>query len=330
MEISAQTNLAGLIKRVCVLSALLLGLAARQSPPSPLSRTDLLGLMASHATLAYAAHLVQERGISFQFTDEYVQMARRVGGGDSPAFEQILRASSVARSAEALSGNEAALLPHLARCGELKHSWLVAEGPRKAQSTPSEAESECRAALALSPQNVFLLMALGGTLEQDGKWEEAIAVLRQAVALNPELSELHYLLADILTRKGDRDAALREGLEALRLDPNNVDVFLYYVFLFGDAGTSDSEISMLRSETLKHPKDAATHWILGMAYSEGKSDKENSIKEFREAVRFDPSSAWYHYYLSGALQDAGDIRGAIIELETARKLDPSNVMFREQ
>lgn len=66
-----------------------------------------------------------------------------------------------------------------------------------------------------------------------------------------------------------------------------------------------------------------------MAYFEGKSDDESSIKEFREAVRLDPDNAWYHFYLSGPLHDSGDIKGANIELETARKLAHTNVMFRE-
>ncbi|HEY1216880.1 MAG TPA: hypothetical protein VGE93_24915 [Bryobacteraceae bacterium] len=83
-------------------------------------------------------------------------------------------------------------------------------------------------------------------------------------------------------------------------------------------------------EVAKHPNDAAAHWVLGLAYGEGKRDQGSAMRNIREAVRLDPNNAWYHFYLSGLLRDSGDIAGAKAEAETARKLDPNNRTFQSR
>ncbi|HEY1216879.1 MAG TPA: hypothetical protein VGE93_24910, partial [Bryobacteraceae bacterium] len=138
----------------------------------------------------------------------------------------------ITRSIKDPSESEAAVLAHLVRGGELQHARPTAAAGTPS-SAPSQAETECRAAVELSPPNVFLLMAMGSALEKS-KPEAAIAVFRQAIALNPELSEPHLLLADTLTSKaGDRNAGVREALDALRLDLNNPDAFFFFLSLRG-------------------------------------------------------------------------------------------------
>ncbi len=316
------------IARLCMASILAAHLAAPDSMQPPLSRTDVLGLVASSATPQYTVHVVQQRGLSFRATDEYIQMVRRASvSAGLDDLEQILKAASSTRSEQAGFEKEAAVLPHVARCGELQHA-RSATGFGRSQSALTEAETECRAAVKLSPPNVFLLLALGSALREINP-QAAIAVFREAIALEPGLSEAHLLLADALTSKGtDRNAGVREALDALRLDPNNPDGFMFFLFLFGDAGVRDAELSMLLEETAKHPNDAAAHWVLGWAYLEGKQDQGNALRNIREAVRLDQNNAWYHFYLSGLLRSSGDIVGATAEGEIARKLDPSNRMFR--
>jgi tetratricopeptide (TPR) repeat protein len=162
-------------------------------------------------------------------SDEFIQMVRRASvsiGVDG--LEQILKAPGITRSINDLPESEPAVLAHLVSCGELQHARPAA-GAGISSSAPSQAEAECRAAVEISPPSVFLLMALGFALEKS-KPEAAIAVFRQAIALKPELSEPHLLLADTLTSKaGDRNAGVREALDALRLDPNNPDAFLFFV-----------------------------------------------------------------------------------------------------
>ncbi len=313
-------NILGLI------SSLLIAFSAVQSTPKPLSRTDVLGLAAAGALPAGITHLIQQRGISFPSTDEYIQMLR--GASTESGFAALvgsLKIAKVTPSAEASSPEEAALLPHLARCGEANHAHEVPIAPN--------AERECRAALALAPQNPFVIMAVGRSLDQQGKRNEALAVYKQALAVDPSLAVGHIFLADALVGAQRRDEGVLEGIQALRLDPNDNEAIIFFGFLFGDSGVSDHDIGTLRSEALRHPNDAVPHLVLGLAYSD-KSGEPNhfqqAITELRDAVRLNPGNAWFHYLLGGVLSDSGDPTAALVELDTARKLDPDNDAFRNR
>lgn len=84
------------------------------------------------------------------------------------------------------------------------------------------AESYYRTALTLSPQNSVIRNELGVLLlELKGSCEEALAVYRQAVTIDPYFATAHYALADGLIScaepEGDgRIASYREAAEALR------------------------------------------------------------------------------------------------------------------
>jgi tetratricopeptide (TPR) repeat protein len=196
----------------------------------------------------------------------------------------------------------------------------------------SEAEVECRAALSLAPGDPFVLLAVGTSLRQQQKVKEAAAVYKQAVALDPSLVLGHFLLADALFGEGSayRDEGLVEGMAALRLDPNGNEAMVLFVFLFGDSGVSDRDISTLRSEARGHMNDPVPHFVLGLAYAESAESNhlQKAITEFQEAIRLDPGNGWYHYHLGGARRDSGNKKAALAELEMARKIDPDNDIFR--
>jgi len=309
---------------LCLISSFLIAFSAAQSTPKPFSRTDVLGLAAAGALPADITRLIEQLGISFPPTDEYIQMLRRASMESGFAvLERSLRIAKVAPPAEAPSLNEAALLPHLAQCGEANHAQNFPIAP--------DAERECRAALALAPQNPFVIMAVGRNLDQQGKRNEALAVYKRALAIDPSLAVGHIFLADALVGAQRRDEGLLEGIQALRLDPNNNEAIVFFGFLFGDSGVSDHDISTLRSEALRHPNDAVPHLALGMAYSAKPGEPnhfQQAITESREAVRLDPGNAWYHYFLGGMLSDSGDPKAALVELDRATKLDPDNDTFR--
>ena len=292
--------------------------------PRPLTKAEVLSLVVAWPFAVSTLHLIQRRGISFSPTNEYFLMLGRVAAGRSDAaLEKTLRDAKTRPSNE-VEATEAALLQHLTRCGELNSS------PSPIPS--SEAEVECRAALSLAPRDPFVLLAVGTGLRQQQKGKEAAEVYKQAVALDPTLVLGHVLLADALFGEGAayRDEGLVQGMAALRLDPNSNEAMTLFVFLFGDAGVSDRDISTLRSEARGHTNDPVPHFVLGLAYAESAepSHLQKASTEFQEAIRLDPGNGWYHYHLGGVLDDSGNKQAALSELEMARKLDPDNDIFR--
>jgi len=89
--------------------------------------------------------------------------------------------------------------------------------------------------------------------------------------------------------KGDKDGAIREYKEAIRIDPNY----------------------------------ALAHYNLGISLK-NKGDIDGAIREYKEAIRLDPNYASAHYNLGNMLDDKGDIDGAIREYKEAIRLDPDH------
>src|SRR5215469_15405158 len=143
-----------------VTCALVFFLGVQLSQPKPLTKAEVLSLVASWpvAVSTSTQHLIQQRGISFSPTDEYGRMLDRASGGTSASLEETLHRAKVRPLTEAEAPNESALLQHLTRCGELNNS-------QSAIPHSSEAEVECRAALSLDPRNPFVLLAVGSSLE---------------------------------------------------------------------------------------------------------------------------------------------------------------------
>src|ERR1700738_184839 len=147
------------------------------SPPKPLTKPAVLSLVVAWPPIASSTmHLIQQRGISFSPTDEYIQMlGRATGGRNNTVLEKTIRNAKVTPSIDPEASAEATLLQHLERCGELNSTPAADEHF-------SGAEAECQAALSLAPRDPFVLLALGKTMRQQQKVKESAAVYKQAGA----------------------------------------------------------------------------------------------------------------------------------------------------
>jgi tetratricopeptide (TPR) repeat protein len=74
-----------------------------------------------------------------------------------------------------------------------------------------EAESLCRRALDLTPDDVMGLEMLGDLLLEKGEWDDALARFRRALELQPEKASLEEKIARIALRKSEAE---RERAEA--------------------------------------------------------------------------------------------------------------------
>ena len=86
------------------------------------------------------------------------------------------------------------------------------------------ARIEYQRALALNPDAYFLRLSYARTLQQLGKQQLAVNVLRQAIDLRPDGVEAIILLGDVYFWENDLDTAQRLYAQAARLAPGNVEV----------------------------------------------------------------------------------------------------------
>jgi len=79
--------------------------------------------------------------------------------------------------------------------------------------------------------------------------------LRQGLAVLPHNADLHHALGLLLTRKGERAAALKEFVEAASLAPDNARYAYVEAIALHSAGKRDAALAVLRSVNKRHPND---------------------------------------------------------------------------
>ena len=140
-------------------------------------------------------------------------------------------------------------LRHLLADAGLNRAW-----PKAVQyawmGLPADAAKEegaLREAMKFEPPNVAMLSRLAGLLMAQGKAQESIRTLEQAVKMEPDTPTLRVLLGDVLwrsaqwekaceawqraadlTRDGDSEAYLTPMARAVELNPNDIRLRLAY------------------------------------------------------------------------------------------------------
>ncbi len=144
--------------------------------------------------------------------------------------------------------------------------------------------------VAKRPTNARAHSNLGSALEADGRIEEAVAQYEEALRLNPDYTETHNNLGNVLSglpgRSGD---AIAEFQAALRLKPDS----------------------------------AAVHFNLGNLWLRTPGRLNDAIAEYEAAVRLQPDHVAAHNNLGGALSgQPGRLNDAIIQYEAVLRLKP--------
>ena len=283
------------------------------SAKKPLNQVQVFALLVGQVPSHRVTMLVQERGIDFEPTDDYLQEVRLAGGEDE--LISALKDAKVTKPATvdpAAQARQAEVQQHVARGAELAKKGQYAE-----------AEHEYRAALLLDPHNDDLYEGLASVLAMQEKWDDSATADREALRLNPKNDEAHMRLGLALGNKGDWDGAIAEYREALRLNPKNGMAHANLGFALARNSDWDGAIAEFREALRLNPNDAEAHagigWTLG-----NRGDWDGEIMEEREALRLNPNNNVAHVGLGDALGKKRDLEGATEEYREALRLNPNN------
>ena len=78
-------------------------------------------------------------------------------------------------------------------------------------------------AVAIAPDNDFLLTTLGVVQYRQSKFDEAIVQLNKAIEINPKSATAHNYLGIAASQKGRQKEAEKEILQALANNPDDAD-----------------------------------------------------------------------------------------------------------
>jgi len=185
----------------------------------------------------------------------------------------------------------------------------------------ADLETLWRDTLSKNPTAWMAHNNLGNLLLEQGKIDEAILKLEQAVLIRPNDGLLHDNLARGYSQKGMLDEAISEHKKALSIDPNDAVAHQNLGSVYGKKQMFDESISEFKKAIVLKPNYTLAHFNLGIAYSK-KGMHDEAITAYKKALEIAPNFAEAHHSLGVAYSKKGDLNAALIEYEKAQAVNP--------
>jgi tetratricopeptide (TPR) repeat protein len=181
--------------------------------------------------------------------------------------------------------------------------------------------------LAVEPENVELLNALGFALFQQGKSQEAVAALEKALAVDPKHLKAHNNIALASIELGELEVAEAHYRESLAIEPQAA-IYSDLGFVLEREGLTDEAIEQYEKALALDPTSASAHYNLGGALLR-RGQSAAAEQHFRAALE-QKSSAPAYAGLGVALYQQGKVDDAIAGLEAGIEADPRHAAAYEQ
>lgn len=160
-------------------------------------------------------------------------------------------------------------------------------------------------------------------LHEQGKLDEAEAVYRRLLEINPEHTDLLHLLGMIAMQKKSFDSAIELLYKAVRLAPESAAYEFTLAQALQDAGHPKEALEHYRSVLARNDTFAETYHNMGIIYRvEG--DPAEARRLFRKAVEMKPDFSSAYVNLALIERDEGRSDAALELLEQALAADPEN------
>ncbi|WP_293336571.1 tetratricopeptide repeat protein [Microcoleus sp. CAWBG58] len=165
----------------------------------------------------------------------------------------------------------------------LKKKGVVKGGTK----TGRPVNGHSRSAIEDTPGVAAEYHELGESLQQEGKFTEAISAYRKAIAINPNYFGTHHNLGDVLKWMGKIDESIKSYQKSTEVNPN----FVW-----------------------------SHHNLADLFQQEGRLDE--AVAAYRKAIALDPEFGWSYHNLAKTLAKQNKLSEALEAYQTASKLDP--------
>ena len=149
--------------------------------------------------------------------------------------------------------------------------------------------------------------------------EEAETHFRRAIELNPEYATGHHLYGDHLAAAGRFDEAIAALERALALEPLSLIINTDLAWVLYHARRWPQGADQLKRTIEMDPAFTAAHWVLGLIHHQS-GEPSLAVEELEHARRLAPESAHVLGSLSAVLAAAGEKDRAAGVLEELRRL----------
>ena len=132
--------------------------------------------------------------------------------------------------------------------------------------------------------HLYNLLKQASTASAAGRFEEAIATARRALAEDPEILEGHMLLGNFLAKSGRREEAVAAYRRALAVDPEHQQTTFQLALVYKEMGRlADARVGFERAQKLDPKNSRVRLQLADLHLREGKPEVAEA--ELREALR---------------------------------------------
>jgi tetratricopeptide (TPR) repeat protein len=286
-----------------------------QTASNPLTKSELLALVAGNALNENIVHEVQTRGLAFRANDAF--KAQLSTAGACPCLLTAVANAKTSHVSDKADGEtEVALQNHLSAAGKMLRAKQYEEATR-----------ELTAALQAGA-HVEAGFVMGEVLRRQEQFGLAASVYQSILSEDSGFPEVHTKLAYIFYRTNDFERAVQEAHAVLAQNPADAEAHKNLGLALMGMSRFDGAIAEFR-EALRIKADyAAVHIDLALAF-DAKHDTKSAIEEYRKTNALDPDFSDAHYNLAIALKSVGDTEGAIREYREAKRIDPERIDVRQ-
>ena len=115
------------------------------------------------------------------------------------------------------------------------------------------------------PHQVATRIRMAHALHAAGKRAQAIDTLRESIADNSEVAELHFQLGTLLTEQEDHEEAELRFTQAVNLDPQHTEALVSLALCCGVRQAPDEALKHLQKAQTRRPRDARIGMLLAYA-----------------------------------------------------------------
>lgn len=201
-------------------------------------------------------------------------------------------------------------------------AWYILAGAEGYAGRWEEAEAAYRQAIALTPSFAAAFNEHGDVLDAQGRWEESLAAYRAAIDLQPSTEDLNIAYSSLglalrdLGRLEESEAALRKAID---LDPADDDEYTNLGNTLDRADRPIEAIAAYRRAIELEPSDFAHHANLAISLL-NVGRPEEGLAEYRKAIELEPTNAVLHLNLGCAYSSLGRLEEAVAEHEKVFEL----------
>jgi tetratricopeptide (TPR) repeat protein len=191
----------------------------------------------------------------------------------------------------------------------------------------TRAAQELRAVITEKPDSATAHHALGSLLEAEKKLPEAATEYQAVLRADPHFPLGAVDLARVLVTQKKFEDAIAVLEEALTLSPSAEDAVSLESALgaaYAQSGDVPKAIATLRKFTIEHPDSAEAHLALGAVLAQQEEASADAIAEFREALRIEPNAAAAKLALGHALLVQKNYADALPVLEEYVESQPND------